>query len=76
MEQNTNENILQEIGKTLKSARKEKRLKQATVALEAKITQAEISRIEQGKYECLKVNTLLQLMQYFNIPVIELHSKL
>lgn len=65
---------LQRLGEKLAAARKARGEKGATVAAAIGVSQAEISRIENGNYEGLKVTTLLKLCKYLEVSPEEILS--
>jgi transcriptional regulator with XRE-family HTH domain len=75
MNNTLNREHLQKAGEKLAAARRARGEKGATVAAATGISQGEISRIENGHYEGLKVTTLLKLCKYLGIPPEEILSE-
>ena len=60
------------IGRLIKARRKAREEKEDTVAKAVGIDHGTLSKIENGKYISLKINTTIDLFEYLGIPLSEL----
>jgi len=70
--ENKYEKYLRHFGKIIRAARKAHNEKQETLAKAMGKSRAVISLIENGKYDCLEYNTIIDLLEYLKIPFSEL----
>ena len=68
-----NEQYLIEIGRRIADARHAKGEKAETLAQVVGLSQATISRIENGTYTGLKATTIRQIAEYLNIPLSDIY---
>lgn len=66
------EKCLLNVGQRIADARHLRAEKEETVAKAIGVTHAVISRIENGRYKSLKLETLIKLCNHLNIPVAEI----
>lgn len=69
---NINHELLLTIGAKLAIARSERGEKATTVAAAIGVSQSEISRIENGSYEGLKITTLYKLCEYLQVNLTDI----
>ncbi|MEY4876464.1 MAG: Helix-turn-helix domain [Bacteroidota bacterium] len=61
--------LLEKIGSNLHTVRSSKKLKLETVAKEMKVSHTVISRIENGRNPALSLITIVELCNYYRIPL-------